>query len=172
MAIKTHADLRKAIEEVETLFHRFHWQQEGARWHIRTTTQKSKADAAWRALCRSLDRVVHAAGGHRDGCTWHLFGSKIHAKSLYEDLFTNGSHTVRDFIHSKTRRSAHNQMKYAALMNGKGLLPDPRSNKGLDLPAPGGRELQAEAERVRKAWADWENQDNPSVIDDDDGIPF
>jgi hypothetical protein len=172
MAIKTHADLRKAIEEIETLFHRFHWQQEGARWHIGTKTQYHKAEAAWRNFCRALDRVVHAAGGYRGGCTWYLFGSEIHAKTLWENPFTAGNDIIRDFIDPKTGRTAHNKMKYATLMTGNGPLPDPKPYKGLSLPAPGGRELQAETDRVQKAWADWENQDNPSVIEDDDGIPF
>ena len=194
MTIKTHgaatlfhasAGLRGATNDVETLFSRFHWHKEGAERHLQTTAQNQKMEAAWRAFCRLFDRVVYAAGGRREGCTWLLFGAEITAETLWDHLFEQQFHdprysayTPEAFLTQPYGRSAHNQMRLAALLNAR-TLPGAIPRKRDELPAPGGKMLQTawqeqqeEKESRSKAWADWENQDNPSVIDDDDEIPF
>jgi hypothetical protein len=99
---------------------------------------------AWRNLCRTLDRVVHAAGGHRDGCTWHFQGQELTAEALFCSQI--GDTTVSGFLFGEGR-PAHTRLRLAAFWR----APNPRLPKGTrpskDLPAYGGEILESERKR-------------------------
>lgn len=193
MAIRTMRNFNDAYTKTIHLLDRFHWQKEGFDHHFRTPTQAKKMHTAWQQFCRAFDRLIYAAGGHRDGCTWWLFGNAISAKDFWDDWFSpHHPNGVRTFFEEPKKRTAHNEMRYLAWTQVWGALPDPKEPKGLDLPAPGGEVLTAywethQREKEEERRAQWEthcekqqpsarqdhnNQDNPSVIDDDDEVPF
>jgi hypothetical protein len=188
MPIKTMRNFNDAYTKTIHLLDRFHWQKEGFEHHFRTRTQAKKMHTAWQQFCRAFDRLIYAAGGHRDGCTWWLFGNDISAKDFWDDWFSpHHPNGVRTFFEEPKKRTAHNEMRYLAWTRVWGPLPDPKEPNGLDLPAPGGeiligeweqrqRERTKEVQTRRDIQADSETKqpegDDPSVIDDDDEIPF
>jgi hypothetical protein len=82
MAIKTHADLKTAAREAITFWRALAAYQDAClkQWSQRTV---SDCNTCWRALCRKVDQVVYAAGGHRDHLTWHLYGGVLTAEDLW-----------------------------------------------------------------------------------------
>jgi hypothetical protein len=161
MPIKTHTDLRKAARPAITLFEQFHWKEEEYSIYTDTLTQWTKVQSAWRNFCRALDRVVYAAGGHREGCTWHLIGTEITAATLWNSD-SQVTHLVEDFLFSQDDRStAHAKMRIAAFWaNRVAPLPKAQDRKGLVLPAAYGDVLQsvinerarAEQDRLREMY--------------------
>lgn len=82
MTIKTHADLKAAAREAIALWHALDDRQRAClkEWSQRTV---SNCNTVWGALCRKVDQVVYAAGGHRDHLTWHLYGGVLTAEDLW-----------------------------------------------------------------------------------------
>jgi hypothetical protein len=145
MTIKTHEDLRAAARKAITLWqqlpeHQFACMKE---WSEETV---GRTESCWHDLCRTLDRVVYAAGGHRDHLTWHLFGACLTAEDLW------GPADLPSFLVKGLPRSAHQQLALTAFWaNHQPLVAKPKSRKGLSLPAIEGRTTEAELENDEAA---------------------
>ena len=143
MPIATHNDLRKAAHKARDLSVDHQYLTVDV---IHDNCTEDDVAACWRNLCRTLDRVVYAAGGHRDHLTWHLFGATLTAESLWnqEDAATMDDTNLDGFLFSGEGRSAHGQLALAAFWQTRVQpLPPLPSNAYPPLPAPEGRETEA-----------------------------
>jgi hypothetical protein len=79
----------KAIELcAEIQYLQIEWEDEkyGARCEATAAAMKR----TWARLIPLVDRVVYAAGGHREGTTWHLCGATLNAQDLYDQEDVEG----------------------------------------------------------------------------------
>lgn len=85
----------KAIElcvEVQYLQIEWHDEKYGERCETVATTLKN----TWQRLTLLVDRLVYAAGGHRDGSTWHLCGASLTAQALWDQTYADGEPPIGD----------------------------------------------------------------------------
>jgi hypothetical protein len=147
MAIKTRADLRTAANKVAALTQRFQDRKTVFDNGLAGSVEMGKVFPAWRNLCRTLDRVVYAAGGHRDGCTWHFQGQDLTAQALFRSQV--GDTTVSGFLFGDGQ-PAHTRLRLAAFWyDATARLPKPRHRAPTDLPAYRGQMLESERKRRR-----------------------
>ncbi len=140
MAIKTHADLRNAAEQTVRLSEQFRHKREVYDRIIVPWREKRKAYPAWRNLCRTLDRVVYAAGGHRDCCTWHFLGQDLTAEALFQIQADDS--TLPHFLFGGGQ-SAHTRLRIAAFWASTYTsLPKQHQRPPTDLPEYGGQMLE------------------------------
>jgi hypothetical protein len=144
MGIRDLHALRAAAEKMATHAERFQNFRAIFDYALASSGMMGKVFPAWRNLCRTLDRVVYAAGGHRDGCTWHLQGQDLTAEALFRSQI--GDTTVSGFLFGEGR-PAHTRLRLAAFW----CAPTARLPKGTrpskDLPAYGGAILESERKR-------------------------
>lgn len=139
MTITTHDDLRAAVKKTSALWieieeHKFACMRE---WSEKTV---GRTRSCWHKLCRSLDRVVYAAGGHREHLTWHLYGASFTA----EDLWVSEDH-LPAFLLGRFSRTAHQELALKAFWsNREPPVSKPRPPRGLPLPALEGCRTEAE----------------------------
>jgi hypothetical protein len=144
MTIKTHADLRAAARRATTLSVDHQYLTVDL---IHDNCTEDDVEACWRDLCRTIDRVVYAAGGYRDHLTWHLFGATLTAESLWnqEDANTMDDTNLDAFFFSPEGRSAHGQLALTAFwQNRVQPLPVLPNGQYPALPAPEGRATEAQ----------------------------
>jgi hypothetical protein len=144
MTITTHNDLRKAARKARDLSVDLPYLTLD---FIHGNCTEDDVETCWRDLCRTLDRVVYAAGGHRDHLTWHLFGATLTAETLWsqEDADTMDDTNLDGFLFSGEGRSAHGQLALKAFWHNRVQPLPPLPSHGYpSLPAQEGRATEAQ----------------------------